>query len=53
MRVLVLALTLTACSVTPPAPDPYECVRDALGYGCDTLAPPVMDSLLPLPDSVP
>jgi hypothetical protein len=43
-----LVVGLTACSMST---DPYACVPEG-GYGCDTLPPPVIDSLLPLPDSV-
>lgn len=51
-RLPLLILLLTGCSrPTAPAEDPWACQRDASGYGCDTLAPPVTDSLLPLSDS--
>lgn len=53
---LVLAVVgqaAVACSneAGPTEPvDPWACVREN-GYGCDTLAPPVTDSLLPWPDT--
>lgn len=48
-RALLLALLLAGCSSAPA--DPCTRFVDSI-YGCDELAPPVVDSI-PWPDSLP
>ncbi len=46
-----VTLLLASCSSEPT--DPYACVPDELGYGCNDLTgDAVVEELLPLPDSV-
>ncbi len=52
MRWLWLLLAVAGCSASTPVPtDPCAQYADSI-YGCAELPPPVVDSLLPWPDSV-
>lgn len=53
IRPALLLLALLGCSSATPAPiDPCAQYVDSV-YGCDDLAPPVIEPLLPWPDSLP